>query len=136
MPAIIQQAQALLQKLAPPQPQDPTLAATAMQVQAKAASDASATARTQITAQSAEKRAGMQLQAKQQGDQLSNATKLQVVRTQTETELQTEREQMAARERINAADNLTAEQIAAAEIAADGRSNLSTGTGINKHEGA
>ncbi len=40
----------------------------------------------------------------------------------------------ASKERINAADNSTAEVIADAEIEAGKHSNLSTGTGIGKHE--
>ena len=134
-PQIIATAQQRLQQLMPqPQP-DPTLAATQMQVAAKQASDQAALQRAQITSSSAEKRTAMQTAAKGQGDQQSNVIKLQVAQTQSEAELQREREVQQHTDQRTQEDNATAMQIAAAEIAAGHRTNITTGSSVNKHEG-
>lgn len=138
LPPLMQQAQQMLQQLSPQMPQDPTLAATQMQVQAKAASDQAATQRTQMTTASAEKRTAMQLQgkgqelqAKGQEKQSDTVVKFRLAQMAEEQETARAREAIQAKHQDNTDDNATAMQIAAAEIAAGKHSALSTGTGIN-----
>lgn len=152
-PQIIQKAQQTLQQLSPQMPQDPTLAAKQMDVQAKGQSDQSAERRAQVTAQSAAQRAQIgaasaekrdsakaQLEAMkaklaaQKGEQ-DNVVKMRSAEMKEAGDTQREREKQASAERINTADNTTALEIAAAEIAQGERTSLSTGTGINPSGG-
>jgi hypothetical protein len=111
IPAIIQQAQQFLQKFKPPQPQDPTQVLMA-ETQRKAQYDQG------------------KLQLDQQKLQLDQA------RVSRETQLdqikmQERQMDLAAKQTMNDADNRTAKELAVFEAEHGGKSNLSTGHGIN-----
>ena len=104
VPAIIQQAQKFLQQFQPPKPQDPTQVLMA-ETQRKAQYD----------------------QAKLQLDQqkVSRETQLDQIK------MQERQMELAAKAQMNDADNRTAKELAVFEAEHGGRSNFSTGHGIN-----
>lgn len=126
IPQVIQQAQALLKSMQPPSPGiDPT-----------------ATAVANIQAGTQEKKIQSDAQTKQ-GDQQAeiNKTNIQaqaeIKQTIMEQSGDNERtqEEVAARQQINTDDNVTALEIAAGKIAEGHSTNISTGTGLEGHEG-
>ena len=155
MPAIIQQAQQMVQQLSPPPPMDPAQAAVQsaqMQAQAKQAElqqrAATEQARLQLSAQQAAQDAQVE-QARLQVDaqrlqvsaqQAVQDAQLKAAAMQQDAMLQQQREQaedartvaeLNARMQMNTEDNRTAMQLAAAEIASGEKVAVSTGTGIN-----
>jgi hypothetical protein len=122
IPAIIQQAQAVLQKLSPPPPQDPVQGAIAVQ-----------NSKNQGAIQ-VEQTRQQGAQAQQQSEQQADAAKAQSMMQQTilEQSGDTERTQaqLANKTQVNAADNATALEISAAKVETGHSTNLSTGTGI------
>lgn len=155
MPAIIQQAQEMAQKLAPPQPMDPAQAAVQsaqMQAQAKQAElqqrAATEQARLQLSAQQAAQdaqvdQARLQVDAQRlqvSAQQAAQDAQLKAAAMQQDAMLQQQREQaedartvaeLNARMQMNTEDNRTAMELAAAEIASGEKVAVSTGTGIN-----
>lgn len=127
IPQIVQQAQQILKQFAPPMPQDPGQTATAV---------------ANINAQSRERIAQGQQQAaqqKQQSDQQSSAAETQAKMQQTIVEQQGDNQRTGAEiqshENINREDNATALEIAAAKVETGHSTNISTGTGLEGHEG-
>ena len=104
IPEILQQAIQYMQSLSPP-PTDPAQVAIAA---------------TKVQADDVER--------KKMADQAKSAIEQQKV----DAMVQAKMAEIQARERINQEDNATAMLIAASEIRAGGRSNLSTGTGIGR----
>lgn len=145
LPPVIQQAQQLLQQLAPPMPQDPRIAVEQQKVQLegqkmqqqqqaeamRAQQEAQqAQADTQLDAAKLQLDAqGMQLDA-QQAEQERQA-RIAIAAQQQQAEDARQREDLDVRLRMNTDDNATAMQIAAAEIASGEHVALKTGTGIN-----
>ena len=126
IPPVIQAAQKLLQSMQPqPQGIDPT-----------------ATAVANIQAGTAQKKIAADAQTSQ-GDQQADITKAniqagaEIKQTIMEQSGDNERtqEEVAARQQINTDDNVTALEIAAGKIAEGKSTNISTGTGIEGHEG-
>jgi len=142
LPPVIQQAQAMMQQLAPAPPMDPTQAAMqAAQLQAQTQQ-----ARLQLEGQKAQqdaqlKQAEMQQdQAKMQADQAEAQQDMQL-RMALEMQKQQAEDQrtaaeLQARMAMNTEDNRTALELASAEIASGERIAVSTGTGINPNPGA
>lgn len=132
IPQIIQQAQAVLQKLSPPPPTDPGQAAMAVQNAKNQGA--------QQLEQTKQQGAQAQNQSEQQGDAQQAAAKAQSEMQQTiiEQSGDTERTQaeIANKTQVNAADNATALEIAAAKVETGHSTNLSTGTGIAGHDDA
>jgi len=111
IPPVIQQAQEFLQKFKPPQPQDPTQVLMA-ETQRKSQYDQ---ARNQID------------QSKLQIEQakVSRETQLDQIK------MQEKMAELQAKIAMNREDNMTAKELAVFEAEHGGRSNLSTGHGIN-----
>ena len=142
LPPVIQQAQAMMQQLAPPPPMDPTQAAMqAAQLQAQTQQ-----ARLQLEGQKAQQNAQLkqaemqQDQAKMQADQAEAQQDMQL-RMALEMQKQQAEDQrtaaeLQARMAMNTEDNRTALELASAEIASGERIAVSTGTGINPNPGA
>lgn len=120
IPGVIQQAQAMLKQLMPPTPQDPGQTALAV-------ANANNASREKIA------------QSKQQGDQSSQQSDNQTQLMQTNIEQQGDNQRAAAdiasRDQINRDDNSTALEIAAARIEEGKAPGVSTGTGLEGHEG-
>lgn len=125
LPPIIQAAQQLLAQMQPQQPGMPPDSAPVV---------------AQIGAASREKVAGMQLQAKQMDAQTQQQR--DAAKAAADARIQQQRDAAAnartqadnqVKLQVNSDDNTTALTIAADEIAAGRRSDLSTGTGINPH---
>jgi hypothetical protein len=126
IPAIIQRAQALLKSMQPqPMGTDPTqLAIANMNNQ---------TQQKKIDADTQNKAADRQADAAK--DQAQAQTELkQTVMEQSGDDSRTAAE-LQTRQQINTDDNVTALEIAAAKIAEGKSTNVSTGTGIEGHEG-
>ena len=142
LPPVIQQAQAMMQQLAPPPPMDPTQAAMqAAQLQAQTQQ-----ARLQLEGQKAQQNAQLkqaemqQDQAKMQADQAEAQQDMQL-RMALEMQKQQAEDQrtaaeLQARMAMNTEDNRTALELASAEIASGERIAVSNGTGINPNPGA
>lgn len=142
---IVAKAYEQAQQFQPPQPQDPTQAAAAVQresIQQRAQSD-------QMKLQAQQQRDQVQAQTQVQRDQLASQEKQQqqadAARTQQQADqvailletLRQDREdqrkqaEVAARIQMNQEDNATAKDLAAAEILSGNKVGVSTGTGIN-----
>jgi len=119
MPAVIQQAQQMMQQFAAPQPMDPTQAA----MQAAQMQNQTAQAKLQLDGQKAQQTAQLG-QAKLQQQMALQQQKEQAEDQRTVAELQ-------ARMQMNTADNATALELATAEITSGEKIAVSTGTGIN-----
>jgi hypothetical protein len=120
IPQVVQQAQQVLQKFQPPPPMDPAHAAIAV-------ANANNQGKQQLQQQKG--------QQDQQSQQSENQAKLQQTAMQTQADAQNTQAEIESREKINQADNTTALEIAAAKIETGHSTNLSTGTGIEGHEG-
>jgi len=120
IPPAIQQAQQLLHSLMPPPQQDPSQAALAV---------------ANANNQSREKLQQGKQQADTQSKQADNQAKLQQTTLEQQGDDQRTDAELQSRERINQADNTTALEISAAKIETGHSTNLSTGTGIEEHEG-
>ena len=141
LPPVIQQAQQVMQSLAPQPPMDPNAQAAmeqlklqAQQIQMRAQTDAQ---RMQIDAAKTQQRAQID-QAKLQIDQ----AKLQLDAQQEQARLagdmaveqqenQRKQAEMQVRQAMNTQDNLTAMELAKLEVETGERFGVSTGTGIN-----
>lgn len=120
IPPAIQQAQQLLHTLMPPPPQDPGQTALAV-----------ANANNQGKVQAIQAK-GQQDSQKTQSD---NQAKMQQTVLEQQGDNQRAQEEIQSRQQINTADNTTALEISAAKIETGHSTNLSTGTGIEGHEG-
>ena len=134
LPPVIQQAQQVMQQLAPQPPMDPNIQLAQAQIQAQAQRDQQ---RAQIDAQK------LQLTAQDSQQQAQvDAAKLQLtaqemqqraVEEQQRQEAETQRKlaELQARQAMNTQDNLTALELAKLEVETGERIAVSTGTGIN-----
>ena len=130
LPPVIQQAQAMMQQLAPPPPMDPTQAA----MQSAQLQNQTAQQRLQLEGQKAQQQAQIK-QAEMQQDQAKTQQELQA-RMALEMQRQQAEDnrtaaELQARMAMNTEDNRTALELASAEIASGERFAVSTGTGIN-----
>lgn len=120
IPNAIKQAQAMLQQLMPPPMQDPGHTALAV-------ANANNASRERIASN------------KQQGDtqkqQNDAQAKLQQTIIQEQGDNQRTQAEIQSHEAINNADNVTALEIASAKIETGHSTNISTGTGLEGHEG-
>jgi hypothetical protein len=159
LPPVIQQAQQVMQSLAPQPPMDPNTQAAmeqlklqAQQIQQRAQSDAQRmqldAAKTQQQAQT--EQAKMQLDAAKTQQQAQNdQAKLQMEQAKLQLDAQQEQARLASaqqieqienqrklsemqvRQAMNTQDNLTAMELAKLEVETGERFGVSTGTGIN-----
>lgn len=120
IPQAVKQAQQVLQQFMPPPPMDPAHAALAV-----------ANANNQGKMQAAQAK-GQQDAQSQQSD---NQAKMQQTILEQQGDTQRADADNQARLQINTADNTTALEISAAKIETGHSTNLSTGTGIEGHEG-
>jgi hypothetical protein len=120
IPQAVQQAQAVLQKFMPPPPMDPAHAALAV-----------ANANNQAKAQQQQQKG----QQEAQSDQAKNQAELQQTILEQQGDNQRAEADNQTRLQVNQADNTTALEISAAKIETGHSTNLSTGTGIEGHEG-
>jgi hypothetical protein len=120
IPPAIQQAQQLLHQLMPPPPQDPGQTALAV-----------ANANNQAKAQQQQQKG----QQDAQSQQSENQAKLQQTILEQQGDNQRADADNQTRVQVNTADNTTALEISAAKIETGHSTNLSTGTGIEGHEG-
>jgi len=134
LPPVIQQAQQVMQSLAPQPPMDPAaqvaaqqLQLQAQQIQQRAQSEAQ---RLQLQAQETQQRAQID-QAKLQLDAQQEQARLAAEREREQAETQRKLNEMAVRQAMNTQDNLTAMELAKLEIDTGERFGVSTGTGIN-----
>jgi chaperonin GroES len=134
LPAVVQQAQQVLQQLAPQPQMDPNaqLAMQQMQMQAqrdqqRAAIDAQ---RLQLTAQDAQQKAQIDA-AKLQMDAQEMQQRAASEQAQQEAETQRKLAELQVRQAMNTQDNLTAMELAKLEVETGERIAVSTGTGIN-----
>ena len=152
LPPVIQQAQQIMQQLAPQPPMDPNVQLVQQQIQAQAQRDQQRSAidaqKLQLTAQDAQQKAQMdaaklQLDAQdaQQKAQM-DAARLQLDAQQMqqrmasdqqrqEAETQRKMAELQVRQAMNTQDNLTAMELAQLEVETGERIAVSTGTGIN-----
>ena len=143
LPPILQQAIQYVQSMQP-RPADPTqVQMQALQQRAQADQQRAQADQQRLQLQQAENQRQAQLdQIKMQERQMEGQTELAREQMRVEADAAREAERQAAedrramaeissREAINTQDNDTALRISSAEILAGGRSNLSTGTGIN-----
>jgi hypothetical protein len=145
LPPVIQQAQQVMQQLAPQPPMDPNaqvamqqLQIQAQQAQQKAQADAQRlqldSAKTQQQAQIAQAKlqtdqAKLQLDAQQEQQRQQAETAREQQREQAAT--QRKLEEMQVRQAMNTQDNLTAMELAKLELETGEHFRVSTGTGIN-----
>lgn len=141
LPPVIQQAQQIMQQLAPQPPMDPSAQAAMADINARkeiAAQKAQIDQqKLQINAQSEQAR----VQADQQQTQIDQQRlELEAAKLQQEAQADAAREagedkrkaaELMARQQINTQDNMTAMQIANLEAVTGERVAVSTGTGIN-----
>ena len=159
LPPVIQQAQQVMQSLAPQPPMDPNTQAAmeqlklqAQQIQQRAQSDAQRmqldAAKTQQQAQSDQAKLQMDQAKLQQQAQIDQA-KLQMAQAKMQLDAQQEQArlvgdmqveqqenqrkqaEMQVRQAMNTQDNLTAMELAKLEVETGERFGVSTGTGIN-----
>ena len=152
LPPVIQQAQQIMQQLAPQPPMDPNVQLVQQQMQMQAQRDQQRSAidaqKLQLTAQDAQQKAQMdaaklQLDAQdaQQKAQM-DAARLQLDAQQMqqrmasdqqrqEAETQRKMAELQVRQAMNTQDNLTAMELAQLEVETGERIAVSTGTGIN-----
>jgi len=134
LPPVIQQAQQIMQQLAPQPPMDPSIQLAQAQLQAQAQRDQQ---RAQIDAQKLQ----LTAQDSQQQAQI-DAARLQLtaqemqqraVEEQQRQQAETQRKlaELQARQAMNTQDNLTALELAKLEVETGERIAVSTGTGIN-----
>lgn len=119
-PAVIQQAQAVMQQFAPQPMQDPRIAIEGQKLQQKAAADQQ---------DAALKGQQLQVDAKESAEDRANRLQIEQLRQDREderTRLETE-----ARLLANTEDNQTAKQLAAAEIISGDKVAIENGGGIN-----
>jgi hypothetical protein len=153
---IVAKAYEQAQQFQPPQPQDPTQAAAAVQretIQQRAQSDQmriqAQQQRDQIQAQSQAQRDQVQAQSQAQRDQIQaqtqsqrDAVQAELQQRQAQLTMQTEmlkqdredarkQAELTTRLQMNQEDNATAKDLAAAEILSGNKVDVSTGTGIN-----
>jgi hypothetical protein len=141
LPPIIQQAQQMMQALAPQPPMDPNAQAAmeqlklqAQQIQMRAQTDAQ---RIQIEGAKAQQQAQtdqakLQLdQAKLQLDAQQEQARLAGDMAVEQQENQRKQAEMQVRQAMNTQDNLTAMELAKLELETGERFAVSTGTGIN-----
>ena len=141
LPPIIQQAQQMMQALAPQPPMDPNAQAAmeqlklqAQQIQMRAQTDAQ---RIQIEGAKAQQQAQsdqakLQLdQAKLQLDAQQEQARLAGDMAVEQQENQRKQAEMQVRQAMNTQDNLTAMELAKLEVETGERFGVSTGTGIN-----
>lgn len=127
LPAIIQQAQQVMQQFAPQPMQDPRLALEGQKLQAQAQRDQQ---RVQIEqARMQQDAAETQLNAQVDAAELQAKVAMEQQRQQSEDARKAA--ELQARMAMNTQDNATAMQLAQAEIASGERVAVSTGTGIN-----
>lgn len=120
IPQVVQQAQAILKQFMPPQPMDPSQ--TAVQV-------------AQTNANAKQSVAQQQSQDKQKQQQADAQTKLQQTAIQEQNQNQRTAAEVQSHENINREDNVTALEIAAARVEEGHAPGVSTGTGLEGHEG-
>jgi hypothetical protein len=126
IPQVIQRAQQLMQSLqGPGMGADPTATAVA--------NINAGVQKQKIQADSADKAADRQARSQDQATQAQEKTKQTIIQEsgddeRTAAELQT-------KQQVNTDDNVTALEIAAAKIAEGKSTNISTGTGLEGHEG-
>ena len=127
LPQIVQQAQQIMQQLAPQPMQDPRLAIEGqkLQLQAQTQQQRMAIEQQRMQQDAASDQQDMQLRIAQL------QAELQKVQLQQQSEDARKAAELQARMAMNTDDNRTAMQLAAAEIASGERIGLSTGTGIN-----
>ena len=131
LPEIIQQAQAMLQQMQPPQMQDPRLALEGQKLQQQAAKDQQDA---QLKAQEMQQDA--QLKAQESQDRLA-ALGLQIKGRMAERQIAEEGDTLRTREKIaadilrNREDNDTATRLATFEALSAERTQLINGNGIN-----
>ena len=134
LPPVIQQAQAVMQQLAPQPPMDPNaqLAAQQMQMQAQRDQQRAAidTQKLQLTAQNAQQRAQVDA-AKLQLDAAQEQARLEADKQRQDAETQRKLAELQVRQAMNTQDNLTAMELARLEVETGERIAVSTGTGIN-----
>jgi hypothetical protein len=153
---IVAKAYEQAQQFQPPQPQDPTQAAAAVQretIQQRAQSDQmriqAQQQRDQTQAQSQAQRDQVQAQSQAQRDQVQaqsqaqrDAVQAELQQRQAQLTMQTEmlkqdredarkQAELSTRLQMNQEDNATAKDLAAAEILSGNKVDVSTGTGIN-----
>lgn len=126
IPGAVQQLQKLLQGMQPQQMgADPTALAVAnvnAGVQQK-----------KIDADSANKQADRQAKAQEQATQAQEETKQTIIKESGDNERVAA--ELQTKQQVNTDDNVTALEIAAAKIAEGKSTNISTGTGLEGHEG-
>ena len=134
LPPVIQQAQQVMQQLAPQPPMDPNaqLAMQQMQMQAqrdqqRAQIDAQ---RLQLTAQDNQQKAQMD-SAKLQLDAQQAQERLAAEQAREDAETERKFAELQVRQAMNTQDNLTAMELAQLEVETGERIAVSTGTGIN-----
>lgn len=120
IPQAVQQAQQVLQKFMPPPPMDPAHAALAV-------ANANNQAKTQQQQQKGQQDA--------QSQQSDNQAKMQQTILEQQGDNQRSDADNQTRLQVNTADNTTALEISAAKLETGHSTNLSTGTGIEGHEG-
>ena len=134
LPPVIQQAQAVMQQLAPQPPMDPNAQLAAQQMQMQAQRDQQRAAidsqKLQLTAQNAQQKAQMDA-AKLQLDAAQEQARLAAEKQRQDAETQRKLAELQVRQAMNTQDNLTAMELARLEVETGERIAVSTGTGIN-----
>ncbi len=134
LPPVIQQAQQVMQSLAPQPPMDPAAQVAAQQIQLRAQEvqqrAQTEAQRLQLQAQQAQQRAQVD-QAKLQLDAQQEQQRIAADREAEQVETQRKMSEMQVRQAMNTQDNLTAMELAKLEIDTGERFDVSTGTGIN-----
>ena len=134
LPPVIQQAQQIMQQLAPQAPVDPNVQLAQQQIQAQAQRDQQRSAidaqKLQLTAQDAQQKAQMDA-AKLQLDAQQMQQRMASDQQRQEAETQRKMAELQVRQAMNTQDNLTAMELAQLEVETGERIAVSTGTGIN-----
>ncbi len=134
LPPVIQQAQQVMQQLAPQPPMDPNAQLAMQQMQMQAQRDQQRNAldaqKLQLTAQDAQQKAQMDA-AKLQLDAQQVQQRMVADQQRQEAETQRKMAELQVRQAMNTQDNLTALELAKLEVETGERIAVSTGTGIN-----
>ena len=134
LPPVIQQAQQIMQQLAPQPPMDPNVQLVQQQMQMQAQRDQQRSAidaqKLQLTAQDAQQKAQMDA-AKLQLDAQQMQARMAADQQRQEAETQRKMAELQVRQAMNTQDNLTAMELAQLEVETGERIAVSTGTGIN-----
>ena len=134
LPPVIQQAQQVMQQLAPQPMQDPRLAIEGQKLQAQAQRDQQQAQldaqRLQLTAQDAQQQAQLDI-AKLRLEAQQAQARLEAEQKRQDAETQRKLAELQVRQAMNTQDNLTAMELAQLEVETGERITVSTGTGIN-----